>query len=66
MTDANEPWSVTWKTAYEIMPSLVGSEMCIRDSFSPDHIPEEVYHVIKSRLEDGEDYKSAFSPPFDF
>ena len=21
------------KTAYEIMPSLVGSEMCIRDSF---------------------------------
>jgi hypothetical protein len=25
-----------------------------------------VYHVIKSRLEDGEDYKSAFSPPFDF
>src|SRR5450756_1794020 len=22
------------KTAYEIMPSLVGSEMCIRDSFS--------------------------------
>jgi hypothetical protein len=34
--------------------------------FSPDHIPEEVYHVIKSRLEDGEDYKSAFSPPFDF
>jgi len=34
--------------------------------FSPDNIPEEVYHVIKSRLEDGEDYKSAFSPPFDF
>ena len=23
------------KTAYEIMPSLVGSEMCIRDSFYP-------------------------------
>src|SRR5450756_3187992 len=23
------------KTAYEIMPSLVGSEMCIRDSLSP-------------------------------
>ena len=23
------------KTAYEIMPSLVGSEMCIRDSFKP-------------------------------
>ena len=24
------------KTAYEIMPSLVGSEMCIRDRCSPD------------------------------
>jgi len=23
------------KTAYEIMPSLVGSEMCIRDRFTP-------------------------------
>eukprot|EP00825_Cyclidium_porcatum_P051307 TRINITY_DN9401_c0_g1_i1.p2 TRINITY_DN9401_c0_g1~~TRINITY_DN9401_c0_g1_i1.p2 ORF type:complete len:111 (-),score=18.13 TRINITY_DN9401_c0_g1_i1:29-361(-) len=23
------------KTAYEIMPSLVGSEMCIRDSITP-------------------------------
>jgi len=22
------------KTAYEIMPSLVGSEMCIRDSYN--------------------------------
>src|SRR5450759_5853416 len=26
------------KTAYEIMPSLVGSEMCIRDSFKTLHI----------------------------
>src|SRR5450756_3252080 len=25
------------KTAYEIMPSLVGSEMCIRDSCRPGH-----------------------------
>jgi hypothetical protein len=34
--------------------------------FSPDHIPDDIYHVIKARLQDGEDYKSAFSPPFDF
>src|SRR5450756_376309 len=27
------------KTAYEIMPSLVGSEMCIRDS--PSHVPRD-------------------------
>src|SRR5450756_3043283 len=26
------------KTAYEIMPSLVGSEMCIRDSLHADHL----------------------------
>ena len=26
------------KTAYEIMPSLVGSEMCIRDSFVTGHV----------------------------
>eukprot|EP00825_Cyclidium_porcatum_P011785 TRINITY_DN16084_c0_g1_i2.p1 TRINITY_DN16084_c0_g1~~TRINITY_DN16084_c0_g1_i2.p1 ORF type:complete len:136 (-),score=33.66 TRINITY_DN16084_c0_g1_i2:40-447(-) len=26
------------KTAYEIMPSLVGSEMCIRDSYTADEI----------------------------
>ena len=25
------------KTAYEIMPSLVGSEMCIRDRFWPEN-----------------------------
>src|SRR5450756_2873090 len=28
------------KTAYEIMPSLVGSEMCIRDRFSQCHFIE--------------------------
>ena len=28
------------KTAYEIMPSLVGSEMCIRDRFGAEGTPE--------------------------
>ena len=31
------------RTAYEIRLSLVGSEMCIRDSM-------RVYHLIKSRM----------------
>ena len=32
------------KTAYEIMPSLVGSEMCIRDSLYP--FPDRVWCQI--------------------
>ncbi|CUX57333.1 hypothetical protein BN3590_02257 [Clostridium sp. C105KSO15] len=31
------------KTAYEIMPSLVGSEMCIRDRYTPE--PEKLTQV---------------------
>ena len=33
------------KTTYEIMPSLVGSEMCIRDSTT---ILQTVYHTIST------------------
>ena len=39
---------VKQKTAYEIMPSLVGSEMCIRDRLSAD----EVAHRITASAED--------------
>ena len=34
------------KTAYEIMPSLVGSEMCIRDSLLLSGILSTVFNVI--------------------
>src|SRR5665648_1224846 len=38
------------KTAYEIMPSLVGSEMCIRDrrnvTFADDHLPRIGHHLV--------------------
>ena len=36
------------KTAYEIRLSLVGSEMCIRDSIHPDEFKE--YSVIGSEI----------------
>ena len=35
------------KTAYEIMPSLVGSEMCIRDRFGVvDSDFEDIFYVL--------------------
>ena len=45
------------KTAYEIMPSLVGSEMCIRDRFSlilahtNDYIPKEKFVAAGAGLQ---------------
>ena len=36
LDDAHIFYVVKQKTAYEIMPSLVGSEMCIRDRFSTE------------------------------
>ena len=34
------------KTAYEIMPSLVGSEMCIRDRYCKLQITKEYCHGV--------------------
>ena len=44
------------KTAYEIMPSLVGSEMCIRDSLHPTAPSKEAF-------ENGNDRPAAHHRP---
>ena len=38
------------KTAYEIMPSLVGSEMCIRDRMDGDEMTRIIWKMIKDIL----------------
>ena len=38
------------KTAYEIMPSLVGSEMCIRDRYTAVYTLASDGHVGRSRV----------------
>src|SRR5450756_3094875 len=40
------------KTAYEIMPSLVGSEMCIRDSFIGEYPHGPGGHCSSTALRD--------------
>ena len=60
------------KTAYEIMPSLVGSEMCIRDSYRPggvmkDYFAENLQNsgwqepVVSGELQNGKMYFIKFS-----
>eukprot|EP00825_Cyclidium_porcatum_P032531 TRINITY_DN3479_c0_g1_i2.p1 TRINITY_DN3479_c0_g1~~TRINITY_DN3479_c0_g1_i2.p1 ORF type:complete len:158 (+),score=41.95 TRINITY_DN3479_c0_g1_i2:53-526(+) len=39
------------KTAYEIMPSLVGSEMCIRDSYQGELLANKQLEIILKKLQ---------------
>ena len=38
------------KTAYEVLRSRVGSEMCIRDSIQPTHLRARFFQRVRHRF----------------